>query len=174
VELLVTMTIISILAGLTLSGLSGARQRAKIDKTKSTIRKIDSVIRPMYDSYRTRRVSVSGTNVKASAQNVLLAKRNLMLREMPDAPTDVTTVPDFSSLPSYITYRSGKTSEYGSAECLYMILARSGFDPDALEFFRAEPEGSFSAQHICSARWIDFAQKRCGAVGSLGCFIVSI
>ena len=60
VELMVVIMIIAILSSLTLAGLSGVRQRAREDKTKSTIRKIDAVIRPMYDSYRTRRVQASG------------------------------------------------------------------------------------------------------------------
>ena len=59
IELLVVFIIISILSSLMLAGLAGARQRAKTDKTKSTIRKIDSVIRPMFDSYRTRRVALT-------------------------------------------------------------------------------------------------------------------
>jgi len=143
---MVVMVIITILASLSLAGMAGARQRAKIEKTRSTIRKIDSVIRPMFDSYRTRRVSVTATtNTKVNAQNVLLAKRDLMLREMPDTPSDVMTVSDFSSLPGYITYRSGKNGDNGSAECLYMILARSGFDPEALESFRAEEIGDKDA-----------------------------
>lgn len=145
VELMVVMVILTILASLSLAGMAGARQRAKIEKTRSTIRKIDSVIRPMFDSYRTRRVSVTATTISGSnAKSILYAKRDLMLREMPDTPTDVTTVTGsnpFSSLPGYITYRSGKTSDNGSAECLYMIVARSGFDPDALEAFRSNEIG---------------------------------
>ena len=55
IELLVVLVIVSVLASLSLAGLAGARQRAKIDKTRSTIRKIDSVIRPIFDSYLTPR-----------------------------------------------------------------------------------------------------------------------
>ena len=139
IELLVVVVILTVLASLSLAGLAGARQRAKIDKTKSTIRKIDAVIRPMYDSYRTRRVVASaGATSRATAQNVLLAKRDLMLREMPDSAADVTAVSGFSSLPNYISFRSGKSATNGSAECLHMILARSGFDPEALENFRSD------------------------------------
>jgi len=142
IELLVVVVILSILASLSLAGLAGTRQRAKIDKTKSTIRKIDAVIRPMYDSYRTRRVSVTASaDNKTNALNVLIAKRDLMLREMPDTADDVKTVTGFTSLPGYISYRGGKSSDNGSAECLYMILARSGFEPDAIESFRADEIG---------------------------------
>ena len=57
IELLTVFVILSILAGLTLSGLAGARQRAKIDKTRSTIRKIHEIVMPLYDSYVERRVA---------------------------------------------------------------------------------------------------------------------
>jgi prepilin-type N-terminal cleavage/methylation domain-containing protein len=142
IELLVVVVILSVLASLSLAGLAAARQRSKADKTRSTIRKIDAVIRPMYDSYRTRRVVASaGATSRATAQNVLLAKRDLILREMPDSAADVTTVAGFSSLPNYISFRVGKSAVNGSAECLYMILARSGFDPEALESFRSDEVG---------------------------------
>ena len=146
IELLVVIVILSILGSLSLAGLAGARQRSKADKTRSTIRKIDAVIRPMFDNYRTRRVVASaGANSRATAQNVLLAKRDLMLREMPDSASDVTTVAGFSSLPNYISFRAGKSAANGSAECLYMILARSGFDPEALENFRSDEVGDKDA-----------------------------
>lgn len=142
IEFLVVVVILSILASLSLAGLAGARQRSKADKTRSTIRKIDAVIRPMYDSYRTRRVAATaGGTSKATAQNVLLAKRDLIIREMPDSASDVTAVAGFSSLPAYISFRVGKTTTNGSAECLYMILARSGFDPESLENFRSDEVG---------------------------------
>ena len=70
IELLVVFIIISILSSLMLAGLAGARQRAKTDKTKSTIRKIDSVIRPMFDSYRTRRVDIPPHKILDAAHTV--------------------------------------------------------------------------------------------------------
>lgn len=157
VELMVSLVIISILAGLSLAGLAGARQRAKIDKTRSTIRKIDAVIRPMYDSYRTRRVSSKnddGSDAALAANgatNRLVNIRRLMTREMPDSWVDVpATNSEFNNLPvvtktgavrAYQSFKSmlaRRTDEWGSAECLFLIAARSGFEPDALEFFRAD------------------------------------
>ena len=88
VELMVVIMIIAILSSLTLAGLSGVRQRAREDKTKSTIRKIDAVIRPMYESYRTRRVQVAaGLEPRSAAIEKLRNLRLLMTREMPDACT---------------------------------------------------------------------------------------
>jgi prepilin-type N-terminal cleavage/methylation domain-containing protein len=65
VELMVVLVIIAMLASLTLGGLAGVRNRAKIDKTKSTIRKLHETLMPLYESYASRRVpgpiSVVGT-----------------------------------------------------------------------------------------------------------------
>lgn len=56
VELLVVMVILSILSSLALAGLAGARNRSKIDKTKSTIRKIHEIVVPHYESFAEKRV----------------------------------------------------------------------------------------------------------------------
>jgi prepilin-type N-terminal cleavage/methylation domain-containing protein len=142
VELMVVIMIIAILSSLTLAGLSGVRQRAREDKTKSTIRKIDAVIRPMYDSYRTRRVQVpSGLAPPVAAIERLVRLRRLMVFEMPDSWSDVPTPAEFAStdpnsifgaqpglrtaaVRSYtFTKAMASPSEmYGSAECLHMIL----------------------------------------------------
>ncbi len=166
IELLVVFIIISILSSLMLTGLAGARQRAKTDKTKSTIRKIDSVIRPMFDSYRTRRVDISVSvpfpaayslkpNLRDAFKRMFL-RRTLLMREMPDSWSDVPSSPTaFNALPylpvtqtaavrSYTYNRlslPGVTPAYESAECLFMILSRSGFESDALEMFRSDEIG---------------------------------
>jgi prepilin-type N-terminal cleavage/methylation domain-containing protein len=95
VELMVVLVIIGLLASLTLAGLAGARQRAKIDKTKSTIRKIHEIILPQHESYLRRRVPASllgaSTNVLTSATSRLVAIRTIGLYEMPDSWLDVAT-----------------------------------------------------------------------------------
>lgn len=159
VELLVTMVIIAILAALSLAGLAGVRQRAKADKTRNTIRKIDAVIRPMYDSYRTRRVAdlQQQTQRDAAALQLLDVKRRLMAYEMPDRWEDVpitknlpirTAAPVLfrtAAVRSYASARAVASAShaalFGSAECLFMVLERSGYEPDALEFFRVDEIG---------------------------------
>ena len=108
VELLIVITIIGILAGLSLGALSAARETARISKTKSTIAKLDLLVQQHYDSYRTRRVTVyriTGTqavpfgtpqrlsgflgNPKWVAKIRLHAIRDLMRMEMPDRWSDV-------------------------------------------------------------------------------------
>lgn len=125
VELMVVLVIISILASLTLAGLGGVRQRAKADKTRSTIRKIDSVIQPMYENYSTRRVRISvspaalisATNPRRLlATNRLENLRFLMAMEMPDTWGDVNPVTPSLSIPpwaqnsTYRRYRNYKTA----------------------------------------------------------------
>jgi prepilin-type N-terminal cleavage/methylation domain-containing protein len=156
VELLVTMVIIAMLAALSLAGLAGVRQGAKADKTRNTIRKIDAVIRPMYDSYRTRRVSQAMAGASTRNYDQLLRdKRRLVIYEMPDNWNDVPTSQDLAHSSFAAKFKTAAVRAYsvikpaipdpkptfGSAECLYMIVERSGFDADALEFFRADEIG---------------------------------
>lgn len=56
VELLITITIIGILAALVMAALQSARETAKAAKTKATITKLHWVMMRRYESYRTRRV----------------------------------------------------------------------------------------------------------------------
>ncbi|MEI6636430.1 MAG: type II secretion system protein [Planctomycetota bacterium] len=149
VELLVTMVIIAILAALMLAGFAGVRQGAKADKTRNTIRKIDAVIRPMYDSYRNRRVSqaVAGASTR-NYDKLFRDKRMLVIYEMPDqwsdVPSSLSTVPTIcqtAAVRSYVSAPGAPSPLFRSAECLYMILERSGFDADALEFFRPDEIG---------------------------------
>jgi prepilin-type N-terminal cleavage/methylation domain-containing protein len=149
VELLVTMVIIAILAALTLAGLAGVRQGAKADKTRNTIRKIDAVIRPLSDSYRNRRVTTTtGGAASRNYAQLLLDKRKLMVYEMPDqwadVPGSLSGVPaqfQTAAVRAYVGGRGSPSDPFGSAECLYMIVERSGCDPDALEFFRPDEIG---------------------------------
>jgi prepilin-type N-terminal cleavage/methylation domain-containing protein len=125
VELMVVLVIVALLASLTLAGLSGVRQRAKEDKTRSTIRKIDSVIQSMYESYATRRVAITippATLLAAPQPRRLLAinrlenLRLIMAVEMPDTWNDVgtsaapLTIPAWSRNVVYRRYSAYKTA----------------------------------------------------------------
>jgi len=162
VELMVVLVIISILSALTLSGLAGARQRAKIDKTKSTIRKLHEIVMPQYESYQSRRVPqsiyTSGTNSRQRALDKLRAIRSLTIFEMPDSWSDIATngaatplLLDSGTIPSFATngttrrygafratLTTSATTEFGNAECLYLITSMSGFAADAMEQFRSD------------------------------------
>ena len=140
VELLVVLVILSILSSLSLAGLNVGRQRAKRDKTMSTIRKLDEIVQGMYSD----RLTTSGTAATAA---------RLLTYEMPDQWADVQIEAAVVSLPK--TVRSGAVTRYGRiaadavkrtklgetlgpAECLWLCVARSGYEPDALEQFRPD------------------------------------
>jgi prepilin-type N-terminal cleavage/methylation domain-containing protein len=159
IELMVTMVIISIVTGLSLSGLAGARQRAKIDKTKSTIRKLHEIVMPQYESYLSRRVSAT------TPRDRLVAMRLLMVQEMPDQWADVYWLEDRNRNttldsgedanannqldmppPGATGSRwSSKSTAYEGAECLAMIVTRGGFAEDAVEAFRTDEVGDIDS-----------------------------
>lgn len=171
VELMVTMVIVAILAALALAGLSGVRQRAKIDKTRSTIRKLNEIILPQYESYLDRRVKVTGGQVRylnapagafvitgtqtepaaTVAYRRLRGLRLAMSLELPDQWADVAPaddVPEWAVTSPVRRYAAFKAAAkkldpktYGSAECLGMIVLRGGFNPNAVETFRADEIG---------------------------------
>jgi prepilin-type N-terminal cleavage/methylation domain-containing protein len=142
VELMVVVVVILVLASLMLSGLAVARQRARIARTKSTIRKLNEIVVPHYESYLRRRVpfAIDPTNARTNATNRLRAIRELMVFEMPDSGSDIG-----GSIPAHCEtgpVRSYATSAPNtSAECLHMIVSRGGIDPDLMEQFRSDEIG---------------------------------
>jgi prepilin-type N-terminal cleavage/methylation domain-containing protein len=140
VELLVVMVILSILGSLSLAGLNVGRQRSKRDRTNSTISKINDVIQEMYDSYASRAID-----------DALLPQ--LMTYEMPDQWVDVRAESEWPTLPASLktgpirryarmaqtpAQRATYSNDLANAECLWLCVARSGFQPDALEQFRPD------------------------------------
>lgn len=163
VELMVTLVIIAILSSLSLAGLNGARHRSKFTKTQSTLRKIDDAISAQFESYVRRRLPLASTtaNANARAMERLRAVRALQVLEMPDSWGDVAAnVGAVAAFPSYLqtgpvrAYAAFKdasttrTDAFGSAECLYMILARSGFEPDQVEQFRTDEIFDFDKDNV--------------------------
>jgi len=150
VELLVSLVIISILASLSLAGLAAVRTRGKADKTRSTIRKLHEIIMPLYESYLDRRVP--GADALERLKNI----RTLMMFEMPDAWEDVGTSGGilFCQTAPVLAYANVKSStanvaeKRGPAETLYLIVSRSGVDPEALEQFRADEIGDLDGDKV--------------------------
>jgi len=121
VELMVVLVIVAMLSALSLSGLAGVRQRAKADKTRSTIRKLHEIIIPQYESYLNRRIMTSGalpqqcvglgtfapggTQVTmasgpySAAINRLWSQRLITALEMPDQWNDVMTTGSSTAIP---------------------------------------------------------------------------
>ena len=102
VELLVTMIIISILAGITLGVLQKAHQAADTAKTRSMIARLHNQIMLRWEGYRTRRVPLNiavpvgdpyANDPKYVAGKRLIAMRELMRLELPERYTDITDEP---------------------------------------------------------------------------------
>lgn len=140
IELLVVLVILSILGSLSLAGLNVGRQRAKRDKTIATIRKLDEIVQGMYSD----RLAASGTAASAA---------RLLTYEMPDQWADVQIGSAISSLPQQVrsaavaryarlatdaSKRDSLNAKLGPAECLWLCIARSGYEPDAIEQFRPD------------------------------------
>jgi len=121
IELLVTMTIMAIIAAAILGTAAAAIESARVRKTRSTIAKIHALIMERYASYETRRIDVDPIIIQAidrwAAEAVspverrvrsvargqmladarLLGLRELMKLEMPERWMDVTYVPQILS-----------------------------------------------------------------------------
>lgn len=148
VELLVTITIITMLAGLTLGAIHLARQTAREASTRALITKLDRVIMQRCESYMTRRVAIRtrGLQPAEAARMRLEAMRDLMRMELPERWNDITYPPITDIKRPALTqmylikYKANEPSaEFGPAECLYMIIAMG--TPDAMEHFRESEIG---------------------------------
>ena len=159
VELMVVIVIISILASLSLAGLNIGRQRSKIEKTKSTIRKLHEIVMPQYESYLNRRVSIPFVldDRTKMAKARLTGVRLLAVCEMPDQWKDVYPTVSGSapsgSTPPVMRYQEMKNSMnpskiFEGAECLSLIVLRGGFTPDVLEGFRTDEIGDIDGDGI--------------------------
>jgi len=95
VELLVTITIIAIIAGIALGALRYARVAAVEAKTKATIAKLNHIIMQQYESYMTRRLPIDtqGFPPNIAAEYRLVAIRDLMRMEMPERFNDISDLP---------------------------------------------------------------------------------
>jgi type II secretory pathway pseudopilin PulG len=146
VELLVTITIIGILAALAWGAVVMARNAAREAATKATIAKLNLVIMKRYESYMTRRMPIKiplGTGPTAAAALRLTAVADLMRMEMPVTVADITGPPQVPGLPlpSLTTvYRASPPSNIEeSAQCLYLIVSKGS--PEAMEQFNASEIG---------------------------------
>lgn len=150
-ELLVSVSIILLLAGLISSAVSAARASAKVSATRATIEKLNQIIAQHYSTYASRAVA-GGTTSALRASGI----RRTISAELPDSWDDVQrvasgTVPVvplvpaagsfpnssvqrayaslWNSLPSAQTDISDPAyvgKQFGDAECLFMIVMRGG------------------------------------------------
>jgi len=139
--------IISILASMVLFAVADARLTGEIAATKSTIAKLDTLLRRQWMSYQTRRVPLPPGSTAADR---LAALRQVMRMELPGVWEDVTTdsalfTQSGGNLPAlnraYRQYKSSTSADnqFSSAECLYMIVTVA---------FAAESRGMFDDSQI--------------------------
>jgi prepilin-type N-terminal cleavage/methylation domain-containing protein len=164
VEMLVTISIIGVLAGMVMATMQVVRQAGREATTKATIAKLHAIIMERYESYLTRRVPITippGTPPALAAQMRLDCLRDLMRMEMPERWVDVEHLPTpFPSITKTISGTPYSTGPYGiatqpalhqlyrakyaaqnpngndsHAKLLYMIVSTS--NPEAMEQFSA-------------------------------------
>lgn len=106
VELMISIMIIAMMAGMLLFAVYAAQESAKTAKTRSLISKLDGIIMNRWESYRTRRVPVSvpappdpsnTAAYQAYLRNVALLRlyafHDIMRMELPDRWTDISVAP---------------------------------------------------------------------------------
>jgi len=146
VELLITITIIAILAGLVLGVATVAGETARERQTQHMIERLHTLLKEHYDTYKTRRVRLnpaleavidglpnasSAVKGRLRAEARLYALRELMLMEMPDRWSDVllTAVPASNAgsvTPQYPRYldSTGSLDSYGRTALASVYLRR--------------------------------------------------
>jgi prepilin-type N-terminal cleavage/methylation domain-containing protein len=147
VELLIVLTILTIIATMILFALAGAQEQAKAEKTRSMVGKLDALLMTRWSKYESRRVPMDMSQQQAKGKQLLRKRldglRELMALEFPDSWADVKQPPRIlpirpaASVAYERRYRdtrdptgkpareSRNADEYAGAECLYMILTTS-------------------------------------------------
>jgi prepilin-type N-terminal cleavage/methylation domain-containing protein len=96
IELLLVITIISILASTALFALYGATEDARERRTRAQVTKIHQLIMDRWEGYRTRKLPVRippGADIGIRSGVRLHALRELMRMELPDRISDITFSP---------------------------------------------------------------------------------
>lgn len=147
VELLVTLSIIAILAGLVLGGMYSAAEAARLERTRATVAKIDSILRAQWDTYRTRRLSLTGRGFQGADRRVVDQQRLLQLwetqrHELPHRYADILSTTASDGVGVRAAYQSWLTAtrsdQLQSAETLYLVVMQSlGADSD-IKFLPSE------------------------------------
>jgi len=155
VELLITMSIIGILASMVLFAMSTAQESARVARTEATIATLHALVMEQYESYRTRRLPIERDDSTETAAQFrkrrVDALRELMRREMPDCWDDIAdaypamfpagTMRKNSPVTGTALMQAYKrrhdagtpTTDYQGAECLYMLITFS--NPEARSLF---------------------------------------
>jgi prepilin-type N-terminal cleavage/methylation domain-containing protein len=135
IELLVVISILAILGGLAIGGLANSAKRGKAEATRFMVSKLSDAILDYYEDYE-----------DLAGPMTLPTLRQRMREELPDCWEDVAPSANIPAATTaagraYADYKSGASSSYASAECLYMIITHSGLFSDFLQDIRPEQVG---------------------------------
>lgn len=170
-ELMIVISIISVLASSVLFAMFGVIEDAKAARTRAQIVKLNELIVGQWEEYQWRAVPLqympAGVPPRLAAQLRLYALRDLMRMEMPDRVTDVRDDPVSYAAPislaspslrnGYFRRATAATGtgtwfppsggphwsiRYQGSECLYLIIGSIQIgDGNALGFFRESEIG---------------------------------
>lgn len=152
IELVVVMGILSILGALTLAGLSGAATKSKQETTEFMINRLNDAIMDWYEEYE---------DLARPGLTNLVMLRLRMREEMPDSWADVGVSTSYAAGRAYLEYKKRGYSDpndpntrhpnletHQGAECLYMIVTRSGRFPNFLEEIRPDRVGDLDGDGL--------------------------
>ena len=143
-ELLVSVAIILVLTTLVAGGVGAARNSAKVNSTRATIDKLNTILMAQLATYDSRSVDMSGcpSATDKNAYRAWFIRRNLITGDMPDRWTDVQFmassgngwVQRSSAQRTYVAIWNGLSgaqqttvmANNASAECLFMVVMRGG------------------------------------------------
>ncbi|MEX0936930.1 MAG: prepilin-type N-terminal cleavage/methylation domain-containing protein [Pirellulales bacterium] len=150
VELLITISILTILTSILLFAAAAAQESARKAQTRSMISRLNALLMERWESYRIRRVPVPAISSGNPAVDRLNALRLLMQMEMPERWSEIATPHDNPSAvlnisPTalshayrrrYLAVRSHPELErHQGAECLYLLITMGTDGGTALEQF---------------------------------------
>lgn len=166
VELLITISIISILVSMSMGAVFMAQESARHERTQALISKLHNVIIDRWETYRTRRLMLV---VAGTPANRLIGVRELMRLEMPDRYEDLVFNPTTVAVPGLrntylrrinnarLKYNAANGTSHAnanafiqnvlgdpninphqSAECLYLLIAASMPADERAEFKEKE------------------------------------
>jgi prepilin-type N-terminal cleavage/methylation domain-containing protein len=129
VELLVAVAIVVLMMALMSAALSAARTRGKKDQTQATILAISEIVQRHFSATES---SAVGAAVPTSARGAAI--RRQITADMPDSWAEVRTMQSDTATYSSARHRGyvdtlarlNPTDQYGSAECLFMIIMQGG------------------------------------------------
>ena len=154
VELLVVITIITILASTALFTMFGVREDVREKRAHALVAKINELIMEKWESYRTRAIPVripANTDPRDGSRPRLNALRELMRMELPDRKSDLLfPVTDFPTIPAdkpdFLVSRPSLWQAY-IRRARQQIIARYGLPLTAVDAWKDDTRWTMTHQN---------------------------